>query len=184
MPGRDAGGIVEVDARLGRAPAPRPAPTSGTAIAGTRPAAASRIASTIFPYPVQRHRLPAIASRIAASVGAGPGAGIQERPPRHEHPRRADPALDAAGRQEGRLDRVELSVRRQPLHRADVAALDLADRDEAAVDDLAVDEDRARPALALAAAFLRPGQAQVQAQDVQEAAPARDRDLDGSPVDA
>ena len=48
-------------------------PDSGTAIAGTRSAAASRIASTIFPYPVQRHRLPAIASRIAASVGAVPG---------------------------------------------------------------------------------------------------------------
>ena len=40
-------------------------------------------------------------------------------------------------------------------------------------DDLAVDEDRAGPALALPAALLRPGQAEVVAEDVQQTAAAR-----------
>src|SRR5262249_28650333 len=41
---------------------------------------------------------------------------------------------------------------------------------QAAVHELAVEKDRARSALPLAAAFLRPGQAQLVAQDVEDAA--------------
>ena len=60
----------------------------------------------------------------------------------------------------------------------DDRAVDLADRDEAADDDLAVDEHRAGAALALAAALLRPGQAEVLAQDVEQPAHPRHVDLD------
>ena len=52
-----------------------------------------------------------------------------------------------------------------------------ADRDEARVDDLAVEHHRARAALALAAAFLRAGEAQVLAQHVEQPLPRRDLDL-------
>ena len=56
-----------------------------------------------------------------------------------------------------------------------VVAVDLADGHEARVDDRAVEEDRAGAALALAAALLRAGQAEVLAQDVEQAAHARAR---------
>ena len=94
------------------------------------------------------------------------------------------PHWTAAGLEEGRLERVQPAVGGQALDRANVPALDLADRHEAAVDDLAVEQHRARPALALAAALLGPGQAEVQAQDVEQAAPAGDGDLDGPAVHA
>ena len=60
----------------------------------------------------------------------------------------------------------------------DVGALDLADRDEARIDRRAVEQDGAGAALALAAALLRAGQGEVLAQDVEQAAHARDVDLD------
>ena len=51
----------------------RPVASGSASVAAGRPAA-RQIASTIRPYPVDRQRLPEIASRIAASVGAVPGA--------------------------------------------------------------------------------------------------------------
>ena len=72
---------------------------------------------------------------------------------------------------------------RQPLDRRDRRAVDLADRHEAGVDDGAVDEDRARAALAFAAALLRAGQPEVLAQDVEQAAHPGHVDLGRGAVD-
>ena len=63
----------------------------------------------------------------------------------------------------------------QALDRPDDPALDLADRHEAGVDDLAVEEDRAGAALPFPAALLRPGEPEVLAQDVEQPAHARAR---------
>ena len=64
-----------------------------------------------------------------------------------------------------------------------VGAVDLADRDEARIHRRAVEQDGARPALAFAAAFLRAGQGEVLAEDVEQAAHARDVHLDAGGVD-
>ena len=71
------------------------------------------------------------------------------------------------------LKRREFAVRCESLDREDVGAVDLTHRHETRVDDLSVDDDRARAALALAAAFLCAGQAEILAQRVEQPAHAR-----------
>src|SRR3990170_3837097 len=71
----------------------------------------------------------------------------------------------------------------QAFHRPHRVPVHLADRDEAAVDDGTVDQDRAGSALPLAATFLGPGEPEVLAQDVQQAAHAGHLELDGAAVD-
>jgi len=56
----------------------------------------------------------------------------------------------------------------QALYSDDGAVFDLAHRHEAAIDDFAIDEYRARPALAFAASFFGAGFAEVFAQHVEE----------------
>ena len=60
--------------------------------------------------------------------------------------------------------------------------IDLAHGHEARVDDLAVDDDRARAALALATALLRAGQAQVFAQRVEQPAHAGHIEHNAAPL--
>src|SRR5690606_444989 len=64
----------------------------------------------------------------------------------------------------------------EPLDGRDLAGIALTGRDEAGVHGLAVEHHGARAALALAAALLRPGEAKILAQDVQEPPPRRDLD--------
>ena len=135
----------------------------GSASAGPSPARGRRPAAR------QRDRLDDLgvagaAAQVArrsprgsrSSVGA---AGREERLAGHEHPRRADPALRAAGLEERLLERSEAcraSARpRAALRPSGRPPVDLADGHQAAVHDRAVDEHRARAALALAAALLR-----------------------------
>src|SRR4026209_2607812 len=59
---------------------------------------------------------------------------------------------------------IEPALRRQSLDGDNVRSLDLRDRNQARVRQLAVDEHTARAALALAATFLCAGQPQVLAQ--------------------
>ena len=73
---------------------------------------------------------------------------------------------------------------RQPLDGDDLVAVDLADRDEAAVDELAVEEDGARAALALAAALLGAGQAEVPRRTSSRRRPPGASSLDRGAVDA
>ena len=113
-----------------------------------------------------------LADRVLLAVAARIEVGLCG----DEHARRADAALRrrrSRGTPAG-AGSVRPSVG-EALDRADVGALDLADRHEAAVDDRAVDEDRAGAALAFAAALLRAGQAEVLAQHVEEPAHAGQR---------
>src|SRR6185436_14189497 len=96
----------------------------------------------------------------------------------HRDPRGADAALRAAARDEGALHGVKQLAAREALDGGDLARVALADRDHARVDGLAVEPDRARAALALAAALLGAGEPQVLAQHVEQAAPRRA--LDGA----
>ena len=66
----------------------------------------------------------------------------------------------------------------------DTGAVDLAERHHARVDDLAIEQDGARPALALAAPLLGTCEVQVFAQDVEQAAHAWRLDLHAVAVDA
>src|SRR6185503_2322221 len=72
---------------------------------------------------------------------------------------------------------------RQALDRPDDPALDLADRHEAGIDDLAVEDHRAGPALPFPAALLRASEAEILAQDVEQPAHPGHVDLRGGAVD-
>src|SRR5205085_9338826 len=78
-------------------------------------------------------------------------------------------ALDGAGLGEGLLHAVQLAVPRQPLHRDHVVAVRLRREDEARADEHAVEEHRARAALALLARVLRPQQAEALAEREEQA---------------
>src|SRR5205823_1193967 len=77
-------------------------------------------------------------------------------------------ALRAAAREERPLDGVELAALGDALDRPDLGALRVERGNEAAVDERAVDDDRARAALALAAPLLRPRELELLAEHVEE----------------
>ena len=111
--------------------------------------------------------------------------GGEELLGRHDHARDAEAALDGAGQDERLLDEVRPVRRAQALDRRDLRAVERRDLGDAREHGLAVDEDHARAALALAVAgLLRPGEAQVLADDVQQdrLLPVGD-DLHGTSVD-
>ena len=83
--------------------------------------------------------------------------------------RRAEAALHRAGVGERLLHRVEAGVAAEALDRDDVVPVGLRGEDEARAHELAVEEDRARAALALLARVLRPGQLEPVAERRQEA---------------
>src|SRR4051812_40967507 len=92
-----------------------------------------------------------------------------------DHPRRAEAALHAAQLHHRPLEGVEpagVSLA-QRLHGGDLLAHRLLGVDEAGVHHPPVDDDRARAALALAAALLGAGEAQA-ADGVQQAGAARE----------
>src|SRR5205085_536358 len=68
------------------------------------------------------------------------GVGVEQGAGGNQHAGRADAALRAAGFEEGLLKRVEAAIARQPFDGDDADVLQLADGDEAGVDDFAIDE--------------------------------------------
>src|ERR1700722_510629 len=87
---------------------------------------------------------------------------------RHQHARRADAALRAATMQKRLLQRMQFTVTSQAFNGFNLRALGLKHRNKAAVHQLAVHANRTGPAFAFATAFLRAGEMQVFAQDVEE----------------
>ena len=83
--------------------------------------------------------------------------------------RRAESALHRAGLDERLLHRVQLAAGRQALDGDDLAALGLPGEHQAGADELAVEVDRARAALALLAGVLGARQAEPLAQHVEQA---------------
>ena len=129
---------------------------------------------------MHRHSTPPRPSRTSAVVGLGVGARRSSAAisiPGVHAPHWAPPqARNAAWSGDGP------PAAGEALDGLDAPALDLARGDEAGADLLAVEPHRARAAVAGVAAHLRPGQAEVLAQDVDEAASAVGADLDARPL--
>ena len=89
----------------------------------------------------------------------------------HDQPGRAEPALHTARLDERPLYLVQAITvsARDPLDGHDIASLRLRGEHEARADDLAVEVDRARSALALLACVLRSGEIEMLAQRVEQA---------------
>ena len=124
--------------------------------------AASRTASKIFAYPVQRQRLPESASRISSSDGLG--AAPEQIDGRDDEPRRAEAALHCAGVDERLLHGVQPLAVGKPLDGRHVVAVGLRGEHEARADERAVEQHRARAALALLARVLRAREPELLAQ--------------------
>src|SRR5690606_5866392 len=97
-------------------------------------------------------------------------------------PRGTDAALGAA-EPDQRLLHVAQGVAAEGLDGLDRATVGLAGRDQTGVGDLAVDEHGAGTTLPLAAAFLGPGQPEVDPEDVEQSTPRRARALARLAVD-
>ena len=97
------------------------------------------------------------------------GHAAEEIGRRHDEARRAEPALHGARLRERLLHRVERTVSGEALHGHHVVPVGLRGEDQARADELAVEKDRARAALALLAGVLGAGQLEAIAQGRQEA---------------
>src|SRR5260370_37760207 len=93
---------------------------------------------------------------------------VQEVGGRHDETRRAVAALQAVLVPERLLDRVQLAVFGHALDRGQALALGLDRKHGAALDGFAVDQDRARAALARVAADTASGEPELVAQVVHE----------------
>src|SRR5919109_1713592 len=83
----------------------------------------------------------------------------------HDHPRRAEAALERVALPEGLLERMQLAVPRQALDRRDLAAVGLDREHGARLHREPVEVDRAGAAEGRVAADLRPGQPKVVAEE-------------------
>ncbi len=111
-----------------------------------------------------------VAGELAADRAVvGAATALQVGRGSHQHARRADPALSGTFGEEGFLQRGEPLRPAERLHGRHAPTRHLGDRDEAAHHGLAVEQHGAGPALALAAAFLGPGQGEVLAKHVEQA---------------
>ncbi len=94
---------------------------------------------------------------------------VQQRLSGHDHPGRAEPALDRTGQNKSFLDEVRVVRRAQPLHRDDIGIFQVGHPRQAGTHGLAVHHHGAGAALALAVAgLLGSGQPQVFPQHVQQ----------------
>jgi len=89
---------------------------------------------------------------------------------REQHSRRTDSALRSTTLDKGALQRRYCAIGREPFHSRDITALDLTGRDQATIDDLAIDQNRACAALSFAAAFFCAGLVKVFAQYIEKTA--------------
>src|SRR5262245_8060138 len=93
---------------------------------------------------------------------------LQQSDRRHDHPGRAETALQPVFFPEAFLQRVQLAVRGEPLDRRDGRSVGLHREERAGLRAAAVDENGAGAALCGVAADVRAGQAQLFAEEVDE----------------
>ena len=101
----------------------------------------------------------------------------------HDHPRGAEPALEAVVLPERGLERMEPIGRGHALDRRDRGAVRLDGEHRAGLDRLAVDGHGARAALRGIAGDVGPGQVQVLAEELDQQTSRLDVDLPWHPVD-
>ena len=97
--------------------------------------------------------------------------------------RRAIAALEGVVVHEGLLQRMQRATLAQALDRDDVRAIARYGERQAAVDSLAVDQDRAGAALAMVAAFLGAGQVLLLAKQIEQRRPGLDGEAETLTVD-
>ena len=102
----------------------------------------------------------------------GLGIAIQEAVGAEDHARRAESALEGIVLDEGLLKRMQVAVLGQSFDGDDLSSIGVSHRIETRSHGPVVHQDRAGPALGLAAAELGARQTQVGAQDPQERAPS------------
>ena len=130
----------------------------------------------MFWYAAHRQRLPLIHSRISASEPAWPSS--MQATADMIWPGVQPPHWNASCRMNASCTGCSCVAPRQPLHRGDLGVLPHHGQGQAGLDPLAVDQDRARAALAPVTALLGAGQAEPLAQRVEQGHPR----LDGEPV--
>ncbi len=87
----------------------------------------------------------------------------------HDHPRRAEAALDGTGEDEGLLDEMGVGRGAEPLDGDDLGAIEIGQPGQTGAHRLFIDNDDAGPALALAVAGLfGAGQTQVVTEQVEQ----------------
>ncbi len=166
-------GATRASSRRGRGAA------SASRVLIDRPPACT--ASRIFWYPVQRQRLPG--ERLADLVVRRIGHAAQEIGRGDDETRRAEAALHGAGIRECLLHGMERRLPAETLDGDDLVPVRLRREDEARAHELAVEEHRARAALALLARVLRAGKLEPVAQRRQEALAGPDLGLARLAVD-
>src|SRR5262249_15933963 len=82
---------------------------------------------------------------------------VQQKSRGYQHPWSADPTLRATALEHCLLHWIQPAITGKPLDCSHPRALNLTRRDQARVDELAVENDRAGATFPLAAAFLCPG---------------------------
>ena len=107
----------------------------------------------------------------------------QQRGRAHQHPRRAVAALERVVLVERLLQRRQLAVLAEPLDGLDARAVRLDGEQHAALHEHAVEDHRARAAVAGVAADVAAGQVEVVAQEMDEELARLDVALVGRPVD-
>src|SRR5258705_12325535 len=113
-----------------------------------------------------------VAFQLVADVGLGGlGVALEELGRGHDHPRRAEAALQAVLLPEPFLDRVELAVLRHPLDGRDLGAVDLHREERARLHRLAVQVNGAGAALAGVAPDMSPGETGELPAEVDEEQP-------------
>jgi len=110
------------------------------------------------------------------------GVALQQSDGRQDHTRHAVAALHRAFLDEHVLDRMQISIPRQPLNCFNFVALDLGEFSQTGSDRIAVEQHRARAALALAAPEFRSGKIEIFPQYVEQRALRITRDTLGFPV--
>src|ERR687888_802740 len=116
-------------------------------------------------------------------VGQPVAVRAEELDAGHDHPRRAEAALERVALPEGLLQRMELAALREALDRRDLAAVGLDREHGAGLHRVPVEMDRAGAAERRVAADLRPGEAEVVAEEVDEQRPRLDLRLVPDAVD-
>ena len=94
--------------------------------------------------------------RVFDLLVAGMGIGIKQGFGGHDHPRRTEAALHRPVLNEGLLQRMQLAILGQPLNGFHPRSIGATGLEDAGAYCLAIHDDRAGPAVALAAAILGP----------------------------
>src|ERR671924_1923432 len=120
---------------------------------------------------------------LADLVLARVGMPLEKRGCRDDEPGSAEAALDSARLDESLLHPVQAPLLAEALDGHDFVPVRLGGEDEARAHELPVQEDGARPALALLAGVLRARQAELLAQREEQALPRPDVGLHRLAVD-